>query len=284
MNARKRFVRIMKQYTIVLVSALVLFSIAAGCDASRRTSSSHAVTTPGDPASKGIEGAGDATSVPAALSPAIEPNASSETVEPETASRSDTPPKEVDTMSSSEPAREATNESTRRTEIATLGAGCFWCVEAVYEQIPGVLDVRSGYMGGHVDHPTYEDVCTKTTGHIEVAEVTFDPEKLSYAKLLEKFWKLHDPTSLDRQGGDKGPQYRSVIFYHSDEQRRIAEESKSAMDRSGAFDNPIVTEIRPAEKFWVAENYHQDYYRLNKGAPYCQAVIRPKLEKLGLEP
>lgn len=179
---------------------------------------------------------------------------------------------------------ESESKPTVRTEIATLGAGCFWCIEAVLEQIDGVIDVRSGYMGGTLENPTYEDVCMKTTGHAEVVEVSFDPTRLSYEELLEHFWQLHDPTDPGGQGADRGPQYRSAIFVHSEKQREIAEKSKQKANASGKFSKPIATEITAAGKFWPAENYHQDYYRLNKRAPYCQMVIRPKLQKLGLEP
>jgi methionine-S-sulfoxide reductase len=168
-------------------------------------------------------------------------------------------------------------------ELATFGAGCFWCVEAVLEQLDGVKNVASGYMGGRVENPTYEQVCSNTTGHAEVVQVTFDPERISYEKLLEYFWKLHDPTTLNRQGNDVGTQYRSVIFYHSESQREAAERSKKAMDASGTFGSPIVTEITKASTFYPAEKYHQDYYRLNKQKPYCQYVITPKLKKLGME-
>jgi peptide-methionine (S)-S-oxide reductase len=166
-------------------------------------------------------------------------------------------------------------------EVATLGAGCFWCVEAVYQQIPGVLKVESGYMGGKQPNPSYEDVCAGTTGHAEVVQVTFDPARLSYPKLLESFWKLHDPTTLNRQGHDVGTQYRSAIFFHSEALREAAEKSKS--EAAKLFPSPIVTEITRAGPFYQAEDYHQNYYRLNKRQPYCQFVIRPKLEKLGLE-
>jgi peptide-methionine (S)-S-oxide reductase len=174
-------------------------------------------------------------------------------------------------------------ESTTGTEIATFGAGCFWCVEAVLEQYDGVLDVTSGYMGGDVAFPTYEQVCRGTTGHAEVVQVTFDPAKISYEKLLDLFWKLHDPTTLNRQGNDVGTQYRSVIFYHSDAQRVAAEASKKAADASGVFSDPIVTEIVEAGPYYKAEDYHQDYYRQNPQQPYCRAIIAPKLEKLGLD-
>jgi peptide-methionine (S)-S-oxide reductase len=169
------------------------------------------------------------------------------------------------------------------TELATFGAGCFWCVEAVLEQIDGVLDVASGYMGGHVANPTYEQVCSGTTGHAEVVQVRFDPKRIRYEQLLELFWKLHDPTTLNRQGNDVGTQYRSVIFYHSEAQKSAAEASRRAEEVSGTFAGPIVTEIAPAGPFYPAEDYHQDYYRANRSQPYCRFVIRPKLEKLGLE-
>jgi peptide-methionine (S)-S-oxide reductase len=165
------------------------------------------------------------------------------------------------------------------TELATLGGGCFWCVEAVFKEVEGVVAVESGYAGGHVENPTYEQVCTGTTGHAEVCQVRYDPAKISYAELLEIFFKIHDPTTLNRQGADVGTQYRSVIFYHSDDQKKLAEEIRSKLDASGAWDSPIVTEISPAGKFFKAEEYHRDYFRRNPQQGYCQAVIRPKMEK-----
>ncbi len=168
--------------------------------------------------------------------------------------------------------------------LATLGGGCFWCTEAIFENLEGVSDVRSGYMGGHVENPTYEQICTKTTGHAEVIQFRFDPDMISYEEILEAFWKAHDPTTLNRQGADRGPQYRSVIFYHTPEQKNIAEMSKKALDDSGMYDDPAVTEITEASTFWEAEDYHQDYYRLNKDRnPYCRAVISPKMRKFGFE-
>ncbi|MEM7310995.1 MAG: peptide-methionine (S)-S-oxide reductase MsrA [Planctomycetota bacterium] len=167
------------------------------------------------------------------------------------------------------------------TETATLGAGCYWCVEAVLEQLDGVLDVNSGFMGGHVENPTYKQVCSEDTGHVEVVQVTFDPATISYEHLLAWFWRLHDPTTPNRQGNDVGPQYRSAIFYHSEEQREQAEASMKAAQ--GDFTSPIVTEISAASTYYVAEDYHQDYYRQNKTQGYCRAVIAPKLDKLGLE-
>lgn len=167
-------------------------------------------------------------------------------------------------------------------EVVTLGAGCFWCTESVFQQIPGVLSVTSGYMGGGVKNPTYEQICNGDTGHAEVTRIVYDPQKLPLEKLLETFWKMHDPTTKDRQGGDVGTQYRSAIFYTDDAQRAAAEASKKAA--GGHFRAPIVTEIVPASEFYAAENYHQDYYRQNKNRnPYCRAIITPKLDKLGLE-
>ncbi|MAF67249.1 MAG: peptide-methionine (S)-S-oxide reductase [Planctomycetes bacterium] len=167
--------------------------------------------------------------------------------------------------------------------VATFGAGCFWCVEAVFERIEGVTGVESGYMGGHVADPTYRQVCEKDTGHAEVVQVTFDPDRVSFDVLLAWFWRLHDPTTLHRQGADEGPQYRSAIFYHSEEQRRLAEAARAERDASGEFDAPIVTEISAASTLYTAEGYHQDYYELNKSQPYCRLVIAPKLDKLGLD-
>ena len=173
-----------------------------------------------------------------------------------------------------------TNEfkSTNATELATLGGGCFWCTEAVFERLDGVKSVTSGYAGGKTQHPTYEDVCTGASGHAEVTQVEFDPKKISFERLLDVFWAAHDPTTLNRQGADSGTQYRSVIFHHSEAQRIAAEKSKKAAQAD--FSSPIVTEISPLPKFYKAEGYHQDYFNNNSRAPYCQAVIRPKLEKL----
>ena len=167
---------------------------------------------------------------------------------------------------------------TDQFQQATFGAGCFWCVEAAFEQLPGVQSVVSGYAGGTKANPTYEEVCTGRTGHAEVAQITFDPGIVSYEELLNVFWASHDPTSLNRQGGDIGTQYRSVIFYNSEEQKAAAERSKAGAQKN--FHDPIVTEVAPLTKFYEAENYHQDYYRNNPGAPYCAFIIRPKLEKI----
>ena len=165
-------------------------------------------------------------------------------------------------------------------ETASFGAGCFWCVEAVFENLDGVKKVESGYMGGHTDNPTYKAVCSGATGHAEIVQITFNPEIIKYETLLDWFWRSHDPTTLNRQGADRGTQYRSAIFYHNEAQRASAEAFKANAQKY--FDDPIVTEISAASKFYPAENYHQNYYRQNQAAPYCQMVIRPKLEKLGL--
>ena len=170
-----------------------------------------------------------------------------------------------------------------KLEVATLGAGCFWCVEAVFEQLKGVAKVESGYAGGSVENPKYQQVCTGQTGHAEVCQVYFDPTVISYPEVLEVFFKTHDPTTLNRQGPDTGTQYRSAIFFHDDEQRKIAEQYRAQLDASGTWDNPIVTEIVPFTKFYPAESYHQDYFRLNPGQGYCSMVIQPKVTKFKKE-
>jgi peptide-methionine (S)-S-oxide reductase len=173
----------------------------------------------------------------------------------------------------------AIHTSNMRQDTITFGSGCFWCTEAIFQQVDGVTKVVSGYSGGHVVNPTYEQVCEKNTGHAEVCQLVYDPSKVSFDELLEVFWKTHDPTTLDRQGNDVGPQYRSVIFYHDDEQRRKAEHYRDELNKANAFGSPIVTTIEPFRNFYAAENYHQDYYRNNRNQPYCYFVIRPKLEK-----
>ena len=174
-------------------------------------------------------------------------------------------------------------EAAPKTALATLGGGCFWCTEAVIERVEGVIDVKSGYMGGHVENPTYEQICEKNTGHVEVIQITYDPGKITFEELLDVFWQAHDPTTWDQQGADKGPQYRSAIFTHSPEQKLQAENSKRQLNESGKLSSPVVTEIREASKFWVAEDYHQDYFKNNPTNGYCRAVIIPKLQKLGFE-
>jgi peptide-methionine (S)-S-oxide reductase len=165
-------------------------------------------------------------------------------------------------------------------EEATFGSGCFWCAEAVFQRIKGVESVLPGYSGGHVKNPTYEQVCTKTTGHAEVVQITFDPSVVSYKDLLEIFWKSHDPTKLNRQGIDHGPQYRSVIFYHNDEQKELAEHYKKELDKAHIFSQKIVTEIKPFKEFYQAEDYHLNYFNRNPDAEYCEAVILPKVNKI----
>jgi len=171
--------------------------------------------------------------------------------------------------------------STSKTEIADLGGGCFWCMEAVFERLPGVVSVTSGFAGGTTENPTYQQVCTETTGHAEVTEIVFDPAKISYNKLLEVFWQAHDPTTLNRQGADEGTSYRSIILYRDEKQRLEAEKSKLAAQAD--FKHPIVTEIVPLKKFYKAEDYHQQYFDNNTNQAYCQVVIAPKLEKLEKE-
>ncbi len=164
-------------------------------------------------------------------------------------------------------------------QTATFGAGCFWCTEAQFQTLKGVEKVESGYMGGHVANPSYKQVCTGTTGHAEVSRITYDPAVISYDELLAAFWTAHDPTQLNRQGNDVGTQYRSVIFYYNDTQRQKAEEYKRRLNDEHAFSKPIVTEISPATTFYKAEDYHQNYYKLNGEQPYCRFVIGPKMEK-----
>lgn len=170
-------------------------------------------------------------------------------------------------------------ETDNKTDTATFGAGCFWCTEAQFQQLEGVEKVESGYAGGHVDKPTYKQVCTGTTGHAEVTNIYYDPSKISFDELLAAFWVAHDPTQLNRQGNDIGTQYRSVIFYHNEEQRRRAEEYKKRLNEEHAYSGDVVTEISPYTKFYKAENYHQNYYNDNQSQPYCMMVIRPKMDK-----
>ena len=167
-----------------------------------------------------------------------------------------------------------------QTDVATLGGGCFWCVEAVYQRVDGVLSVKPGYAGGHVDNPSYRDVCSGKTGHAEVAKIVFDPDQISYKQILNVFWQAHDPTTLNKQGSDVGTQYRSVIFYHSEEQKTLAENSKIEADQSGYWPNPIVTEITEINNYSDAEDNHDNYYQENPYQPYCLYVIKPKLDKL----
>ena len=172
-----------------------------------------------------------------------------------------------------------TEKQQKSTEIATFGSGCFWCVEAIFQDIKGVELVVSGYSGGRIPDPTYKEVCSGLTGHAEVCQITYNPAEIRYKELLEIFWQTHDPTTLNQQGADVGTQYRSVIFYHNDEQKALAEKYKKELDASGAFHAPIVTEISPFNEFYVAEDYHQDYYNQNSNQGYCRIVIKPKLEK-----
>lgn len=172
-----------------------------------------------------------------------------------------------------------TNGQSAGLDTATLGGGCFWCIEAVFQQLKGVRSVVSGYAGGRRENPTYEQVCSGATGHAEVVQITYDPDEITYPEILEVFWTVHDPTTLNRQGADVGTQYRSVIYYHNEAQKAQAEEYKSKLDKSGAFDDPIVTEISPMTVFYKAEAYHQNYFNENGNQPYCSFVIKPKVEK-----
>lgn len=164
-------------------------------------------------------------------------------------------------------------------ETATFGTGCFWCTEAIFQQVEGVSKVTSGYSGGKVINPTYKQVCSGTTGHAECLNIVFDPTKITFTELLEIFWQVHDPTTLNRQGNDIGTQYRSVVFYHNEEQKATIEKFKTELNKSGAWDNPVVTTLEPYVKFYPAEDYHKNYYNANTGEGYCQFVIRPKVEK-----
>ncbi|CCH03481.1 peptide methionine sulfoxide reductase [Fibrella aestuarina BUZ 2] len=185
------------------------------------------------------------------------------------------------TLPQSTKSKRMTSESASSAtlEKATFGTGCFWCTEAMFETLDGVKSAVSGYEGGQTKNPSYKDVCSGETGHAECVEVTYDPSKVTYAELLEAFFRSHDPTSLNRQGADVGTQYRSVVFYHNDEQKRLAETAKAELDKSGAYSKPIVTEISPATTFYEAEAYHQNYFANNPDQGYCAFVIAPKLDK-----
>lgn len=172
------------------------------------------------------------------------------------------------------------NAQGKKSEQATFGMGCFWCTEAIFQKIKGVTSVKSGYEGGKIANPTYEEVCTGLTGHAEVLQITYNPMQISYTELLEIFWKSHDPTTLNRQGADSGTQYRSVIFYHNAEQKALADKYKAELNKTNAFGKKVVTAIDPAKPFYVAESYHQNYYKNNGDQTYCRLVILPKLEKL----
>ncbi|MEN9549213.1 MAG: hypothetical protein RIR12_1804 [Bacteroidota bacterium] len=186
-----------------------------------------------------------------------------------------------DTMTFIEENDQVKNNSTLPAlATATLANGCFWCTEAIFEQLDGVIEAVSGYTGGQKPNPTYKEVCTGETGHAECLQIRYDPTKISFDELLEVFWQTHDPTTLNRQGADVGTQYRSGIFYHNEEQKQKAEKYKAELNKSGAFNNPIVTEIIPFTKFYPAEDYHQQYFELNENQnPYCQMVVRPKVDK-----
>ncbi|UKT62944.1 peptide-methionine (S)-S-oxide reductase MsrA [Pedobacter mucosus] len=172
------------------------------------------------------------------------------------------------------------NAQSKQTEKATFGMGCFWCTEALFQKLKGVITVKSGYEGGTLANPTYEEVCTGATGHAEVTQITYDPSKITYDELLEVFWKSHDPTTLNRQGADSGTQYRSVVFYHTPEQKALADKYKAELNKTNAYGKKVVTAVEAAKPFYIAENYHQNYFNKNSDATYCRLVILPKLEKL----
>jgi len=180
-------------------------------------------------------------------------------------------------------AQNKNQKNMKDLEVATLGSGCFWCTEAFFLRLKGVESVVSGYSGGQIKNPTYREVCSGLTGHAEVIQVKFDPSMISYEEILEVFWNTHDPTTLNKQGADEGTQYRSVVFYHNDSQKKIAEEYKAQLNQSEVYNNPVVTEISPFKEFYPAEEYHQNYYTLNPEQGYCQYVIRPKVEKFNKE-
>ena len=175
--------------------------------------------------------------------------------------------------------KQTKKDTIMHTDTAIFGEGCFWCTEAFFQRLNGVISVTSGYGGGHVDNPTYEQVCDKSTGHVELAKIIYNPAEITYDELLEVFWKTHNPTTVDQQGEDKGPQYRSVVFYLNEEQKQKAEHYKDALNNSGAWDKPVVTAIEPFKNFYPSENYHHDYYNNNPNQGYCRYVIQPKVEK-----
>ncbi|MBY0245929.1 MAG: peptide-methionine (S)-S-oxide reductase MsrA [Sphingobacteriaceae bacterium] len=172
------------------------------------------------------------------------------------------------------------NAQQQKTEKATFGMGCFWCTEAIFQRLEGVISVKSGYEGGDVENPSYEEICTGTTNHAEVIQLTYNPLKITYSQLLEIFWENHDPTTLNRQGADVGTQYRSVVFYHNASQKDLAEKYKMELNKNKVFDKPVVTQIAAASTFYLAENYHQNYFNQNKEQAYCRLVIMPKIQKL----
>ena len=189
-------------------------------------------------------------------------------------------PEKKDRMTTPLPPSKHENAAPGTTDTATFANGCFWCTEAIFEQLDGVVSATSGYTDGHVKTPTYKEVCTGETGHAECLQIVYDPSKISFDELLEVFWETHDPTTLNRQGNDVGTQYRSGIYYHTEEQKEKADKYKAELDKSGAFNKPIVTEVKPFSVFYPAENYHQEYFENNQGSDqYCTIVIRPKVEK-----
>ncbi|MEX0724771.1 MAG: peptide-methionine (S)-S-oxide reductase MsrA [Planctomycetaceae bacterium] len=224
----------------------------------------------------------DSTSAPAVpTAPAIDETSAADAANELTDAAADSPSADRNGAQPQEdkPKEDDMTTDDTKTALATFGSGCFWCTEAVFKELKGVEKVVSGYTGGEMKNPTYRDVCSGLTGHAEVIQVTYDPEKVTYEELLEVFWKTHDPTTPNRQGNDVGTQYRSAIFYHTDEQKALAEEYMKKLDESDIFSHPIVTQIEPIGEFYPAEKYHQDYFALNPGEPYCRFVTAPKVEK-----
>ena len=275
----------------MLLAAAVFFGACSG-DKKEPAPVGTEVTAPSAPAEPEKAPEPAPAPAPASAAPASAPAAPAEAAAPAPVAPVEV--KEVKEVASAAPVPAVTlpvnqpmkegNAVAKGKELATIGGGCFWCTEAVIERLEGVSDVVSGYTGGHVENPTYEQIGTKTTGHAEVIQITFDPAVITFAEILDVFWQAHDPTTLNQQGADRGPQYRSVIYYHSPEQKSIAMESIKKLNESAVYPDPAVTEVTEATKFWVAEDYHQDYYRLNKDKnPYCRVVISPKLKKLGME-
>jgi peptide-methionine (S)-S-oxide reductase len=200
--------------------------------------------------------------------------------QPNEPARSDDVPQAAPVERSAEEGTSANSTAATELATATFGAGCFWCVEAVFQQLDGVESVESGYMGGHTKNPSYQQVCSGLTGHAEVCQIKYDPAKIGFDELLAVFWKTHDPTTLNRQGNDFGTQYRSAVFFHNEQQKELAEKYKRELDESGAWPNPIVTEITAASEYYKAEDYHQNYFNTNPNDRYCNVMIPPKLEKL----
>lgn len=274
----------MKHLTSRLVLAPLLLALAGACVeplVPERGATADGTETVASEATSGIEGASQSESVDSSVLQGDKDVAQESAALPNQNGKAETASEPMQDEQDSGTADSNADQAESKTALATFGAGCYWCVEAVLEQIDGVSDVTSGFMGGHVDNPSYYAVCSGKTGHAEVVQVTFDPQVVSYDNLLSWFWRLHDPTTLNSQGNDHGTQYRSAIYFHSDEQRVQAEASMKAAQDS--FTRPIVTEVTKASTYYQADKEHQDYYRANKQQGYCRMVIAPKLDKLKLK-